>query len=121
MNKNTKAGLRIAMTILALLFLFSKAQAQEYTDEQIANAIYKAENSKEYPYGVKSINTRSNKEYARKICLNTIRNQRIRHAQHKCKSDFISCLGNRYCPPNAHKLNRYWVKNVKYWLNQSKK
>jgi len=25
---------------------------------------------------------------------------------------FITYLGNRYCPPDAHPLNRHWVKNV---------
>ncbi len=28
---------------------------------------------------------------------------------------FIVFLGNRYCPPDVHRLNRHWVKNVTYW------
>lgn len=90
------------------------------SNEVIAEAIYKAENSVKYPYGVKSINTHSNKEYARKICLNTIRNHKKRHAEHKCGLDFITCLGNRYSPPAAHSLNRNWARNVKTILNNQK-
>ena len=89
-----------------------------YADEQIAFAIYNAEgdNNAKYPYGIKSINTHGDGEYAHKICLNTIRNHRKRHANHICGKDFITCLGNRYCPPSAHSLNKNWVKNVKYFL-----
>ena len=98
--------------------LCTQAREVSYTNEQIANAIYKAENSKKYPYGIKSINTNGNEVYARKICLNTIRNHRVRHAKHNCAFTFIVCLGNRYCPPTIHKLNRHWVTNVMYFLNK---
>ena len=114
-----KAGLIIVMTILALLFLLGRGEAREYSNNEIANAIYKAENSVKYPYGIKSIPTYGNKDYARKICLHTIRNHRIRHANHKCGLEFLLCLSNRYCPPTAHKLNKNWVSNVRYWLARS--
>lgn len=105
--------LPILLLLLPLLFGFS--------DAQIADAIYKAENSVKYPYGIKSIDTKGNKEYARRICLNTIRNHRKRHMAHKCNMDFITCLGNRYCPlsiKSEYALNRNWVKNVKHYLQR---
>lgn len=98
---------------LFLIFACSQAKAEEYTDNQIADAIYKAENSKKYPYGVKSINTHGNKDYARKICLNSIRNARKR-----CEGrDLIACMGERYSPPAT---NPNWVRLVKYFLNNNK-
>lgn len=100
----------ILLTILFVTTLYA------YTDNEIANAIYKAENSIKYPYGIKSINTYGDKDYARKICLNTIRNNRVRFAKQNKYNDFIEFLGSRYCPPSAHSLNRHWVKNVKYFL-----
>ena len=108
------------LTILLALtiWLSGCSPALAWTDDQIANAIYKAENSQKYPYGIKSVNTFGNKEYARKICLNTIRNNRIRFKQQTKYTDFVSFLGSRYCPVSAHKLNRNWVKNVMYYLKR---
>jgi len=115
---------------LALCIFCTQAQAQEYTNEQIANAIYKAEGGAKtaYPYGIKSLKyeNRDNKalsrhDWARWICLNTIRNHRARHKAHNCGKDFITCLGLRYCPPKEHEINQYWVNNVKWFLECSEK
>jgi len=115
-------GWIIMAQVPIIIFLSLRvACAFAFTDDQVANAIYKAENSKKYPYGIKSIDTHSDENYARKICLNTIRNHRKRHSNHKCNFDFIECLGNRYSPPKAHKLNENWVKNVKYLLKAGDK
>lgn len=109
---------------LAVIFLAcGVARAEEYTNDQIANAIYKAENSVKYPYGIKSIDTHGDKEYAQKICLNTIRNNRKRFAKQDKYKDFIEFLGSRYCPLNIkgeYHLNKNWVKNVKYFLDNPK-
>jgi len=35
-------------------------------------------------------------------------------------NEFIVFLGNKYCPPDAHPLNRHWVKNVKHWYKTFK-
>lgn len=100
-----------------------RAEEIKYTNDQIANAIYKAEGGAKtrHPYGIKSINTYGNKEYARKICLNTIRNNRKRFAKQTKYKDFILFLGSRFCPtniPSEYSLNRHWVKNVYYFLNK---
>ncbi len=90
------------------------ARASEiYSDEAIATAIYRAENSKKYPYGIKSINTHSNKEYARKICLNSIRNAKKRWIKAGMPEDFISYMGRRFSPPE---INPNWVRLVKHFL-----
>lgn len=105
-----------------LVFGFAKVAKAE-TDEQIADAIYKAENSVRYPYGIKSIDTKGNKEYARKICLNTIRNNRKRFAKQTKYKDFISFLGSRYCPTtikSEYSLNKNWVRNVNFYLARAK-
>lgn len=84
-----------------------------YSIEQIANAIYKAEggNKTRHPYGIL-------KKYKhttpRQACINTIKHAK---ADWNGKGDFIVVLGSRYCPVNAHPLNRNWVKNVKYFLD----
>ncbi len=115
----------IAVLIWIVIFVFcfrscAKAETIDINEEKLADAIYKAENSVKYPYGIKSIDTKGDVAYARKICLNTIKNHKKRHSNHVCGLDFITCLGNRYCPPTAHSLNRNWVRLVKYFLTKSK-
>ncbi len=116
------------MAIMILICFVSSCSAQEFSDEQIANAIYKAENSVKYPYGIKSLKyedrtdkSLTKEQWARKICLNTIKNHRKRHAKHNCGKDFISCLGDRYCPTtikSEYHLNKNWVKSVKFFLTK---
>ena len=111
--------------LFCLVFIISgylcyKLCAQDYTNEQIADAIYKTEGGDraKVPYGVLSIKTND----PRGVCINTIKKQRIRHKKHDCNSDFITCLGNRYCPVSSDsKGNKNWVKNVKYFLNRNNK
>ena len=117
----------IMLAILILVLLMVKvARAEEYSNEAIVNAIYYAEGGAKtrFPYGILSIKVKNEAE-ARRVCLNTIRNQRIRHAKHKCELDFISCLANRYCPTKGKhltndekRLNKHWLSNVRYWLKK---
>lgn len=95
--------------------------------EKIADAIKKVENSVKYPYGIKSIkikgNTQTEREaYARKICINTIKNNYIRWEKAGKPNDFISFLGSRYAPIGApddpRNLNSNWVKNLKAILHK---
>ena len=122
LQKPSRWNIWLLLFLLALILwvmgLMSRVRASEYTNDQIANAIYYAEGGDKtsHPYGIKSIPTYGNKEYARKICLNTIRNQRKRHAEHNCGKDFLTCLWHRYCPPVTHKLNKNWLVNVKFYL-----
>jgi hypothetical protein len=66
---------------------------------------------------VKSINTHGNKEFARRICLNTIKNNYLRWENSNKTNDFITFLGNRYCPPSDDKQgNINWIRNLKVML-----
>lgn len=108
-------------TILFSLLLTYATHAQ-IDPERLANAIYRAENSKRYPYGIVSIplkgDTQAAREaYARRICLNTIRNNIARWERAGKTNDFITFLGNRYAPVGVandpNRLNSNWIKNVK--------
>jgi len=105
--------------LLIFLFAFSLVRGADYTDTEIVNAIYKAENSVRYPYGIKSIETNGDPVYARKICFNTVRNNRKRFANQKAYTDFIEFLGDRYCPKSVDPIgNKNWKVNVKYFLTK---
>jgi hypothetical protein len=114
------------MAILLVAGCQGTAQAQEYTDEQIVKAIYKAEGGQKakYPYGIRSIKCEGEKA-CRKICLNTVRNNRVRFARTKgAPQEFISFLGHRYCPVGASNdpkgLNKNWQKNVRFFLAKAR-
>ena len=103
----------VKISCLLLIWGFcGSAFAQDIKDidvNRLANAIYKAENSKAHPYGIL-------KHYKhttpRQACINTIKH-RLR--QWNGKGDFIVFLGLTYSPP---KINPYWVRNVKYFYER---
>ena len=82
----------------------------QYTDTQIVNAIFYAENSKAHPYGIMQ---KYKHTTPRQACFNT-----VAHARKNWdgKKDFIKFLGSRYAPIGAkndpHGLNKNWVGNV---------
>ncbi len=92
-----------------------------YSDNELADAIYQAEGGgkAKVPYGILSVKVKDEQE-ARRICLNTIRNNRVRFANQNKFTDYIEFLASRYCPVGASNdpqgLNKNWVKNVKYFL-----
>ncbi len=108
----------ILLSLLLLVGCREPVWAKEvnYTNEQIANAIYKAEGGAKtkHPYGIL---TKYKTTTPRQACINT-----IKHAKKDWNGqvDFIIFLGNRYCPIGAKNdptgLNKNWVKNVKYFL-----
>jgi len=110
-----------------LLFTFiCLAHAQDWTNEQIADAIYKAEGGlkAKKPYGILSVYCDS-EQSCRKICLNTIRNNRKRFADygHKQYDTYLEFLASRYCPvgaDNDNGTNQYWLSNVLYFLEKTK-
>ena len=118
--------LLIALLITCSMPLTASAEFIPDTKEkvnQLVNAIYKAENSTKYPYGIKSIDTKGNKEYARKICVNTVKNNVKRWKDSVKKGDkrsYLRFLGDRFCPPKAHKKNVNWLPNVRWFLKQHK-
>lgn len=92
--------------------------------DKIVNSIYLAEGGSKtkYPFGIKSIQTNGNKEFARRICSNTVENNWIRWQKAGKTNDFIEFLGNRYCPVSdkndTNGLNKNWKKNVQANLNK---
>ena len=119
----------VIIAILNIILLFAgisklpqKEDWSNYSNDQIANAIYKAEGGEKtkYPYGVKSINTNGDEKYARQICLNSIRNSRKRWIDAGKSDDFIIFMSRRYAPIGAENdpggLNKFWIKNVKWFL-----
>lgn len=82
----------------------------------ILNAIFVVEggNKTKYPFGIKSIDTKGNKELAKRICLNTIKNNYLRwQADGKPEHCYLDYLANRYCPMSCDKVgNTNWKKNI---------
>lgn len=111
------------VSLATLIFIAGclASPAHAYTDEQLANAIHKAEGT--WTYGIKTVNCAS-EESCRQICLRTIKNNKKRFTQygHRQHPDFISFLGSRYCPIGAGNdpqgLNRNWLKNVRFFLGR---
>lgn len=115
--------------IILLTFVFfcisipEKANAEMYDAEKIVEAIYKAEGGPKAkkPYGILSVPCHT-KEECRKICYNTVVNNFTRWQiwGHEIHPEFLDFLASRYAPVNAEndpkKLNQYWLKNVKYFL-----
>jgi len=103
--------------ILIIFFTFMPLMCfSEIIDiKKLAEAIRKSENSKTHPYGILAHYKHTS---PRQACINT-----IKHAlkDWNGQGDFITFLGNRYCPIGAKNdptgLNRHWVKNVKYHYN----
>ena len=113
----------LAVVMVFIAFLMSmcdKAHSAEttlvYSDNQIADAIFKAENSKTHPYGILAHYKNTS---PRQACLNT-----IAHAKRDWNGngDFIVFLGSRYCPVGAKNdptgLNKNWVRNVNRFLER---
>lgn len=104
--------------------VYEGQQEIEPTNEDYCQAIYWAEGENaKWPYGIKGVY-----EYgkAKRICLNTIRNNRIRYKEYGYKEHdtFISFLASRYAPTRGEslnkaerRLNKYWLKNVQWFLN----
>lgn len=90
-----------------------------YTDTQIVNAIYRAENSKRYPYGVLATYKHTT---PRQACMNTVSHARRDWNRTGRRLDFVNYLSLRYAPIGAANdpqgLNRNWVVNVRYYLGK---
>ncbi|MBM4137500.1 MAG: hypothetical protein FJ241_11825 [Nitrospira sp.] len=116
--------MRIWILLIIMMSILTTCFA--YTDDQIADAIFLAEGGykAKYLYGIVSVKYKDEAE-ARKICLNTIRNNRKRYDDygHKQYPTYLEFLQSRYCPIGASNdpknLNKNWLKNVRYFLERS--
>jgi hypothetical protein len=85
------------------------------TVNRLADAIYRVEGGAraKAPYGILSIKVSSTDE-ARRICINTIRNNHSRWIRAGRPGEYLDFLADRYCPPSADpRGNRNWKKNVR--------
>jgi hypothetical protein len=111
----------ILTTLICIIPTFVNAEMiAGYDINKWADAIYKAENSKTYPYGI-MVSKRLDAPTARKYCLNTVRNNYKRYRsksiqQPGLKEPFIKFLAKRYCPPEPDQTN--WIKNVAFFLKK---
>lgn len=116
---NRREKIMVGFLLALFLLTCTIANAQEYnnaTDEQIVDAIGKAENSKGHPYGILAHYKNTT---PRQACLNTVRSSRRRFIRQNKEKDFIHFLSLTYCPidcSNDNGTNKYWEKNVKFFL-----
>ena len=117
-----------AVMLYALLVaaLCSASTITEVELEAWADAIYKAENSVNHPYGIMLAGCdKDHSKFCRKACMQTIYNTLIKYRAQRCaigETD-ISCLSRRYCPINSDTDSgtcQYWSKNVNYYLKKGK-
>lgn len=91
-----------------------------YTCKELADAIYIAEGGSKtkHPYGILA---RYRHTDARTACLNTIRHNIRSWLCTDQREPFLAYLGRHYAPvgcSNDNGSNKYWIKNVKYWLEK---
>jgi hypothetical protein len=104
-------GWRPAVAILLLLLL---SGCMSYTDNQIADAIFIAENSTSHPYGIMAHYKQTT---PRQACLNTITSSRRTYRY----GNFIDHLQKTYCPigsDNDDGTCKEWSRNVKRLLQR---
>lgn len=120
-----KAKSLVKCLIFALCIGYlSIAQAQEIPAptidvNRLANAIYKAENSKSHPYGILAHYKHTS---PRQACINSIKSALKHYAKQSKEKDFILFLSKRYAPIGAKNdpkgLNKNWVRLVKHFYNK---
>jgi len=93
----------------------------------MVRAVYNAEGGPDatFLYGIRSVHY-SSPEEARRICERSVINSIKRWNKSGRPCDFVEFMSRRYCPVHApndpHGVNRYWVKNVRFYLaHQSEK
>ena len=113
------------ITLFLLLSLCGTVSAElpeDYDSIRLCDAIYKAEGGAKatYLYGIRSVHYEDERD-ARRICLNTINNNKARFYKQDKYEDYLSFLASRYCPvgcDNDTGTNRFWLKNVRYYYNK---
>lgn len=124
-------SLLVLAVALGLMCLFAGcAQAQEFTNVQIVDAIYLAEGGShaQFAYGIRSVQYGSIRE-ARRICLRTIKHYRRKYenSAERRNEGFVEYVQSHYCPTKGalssaeKKLNHYWIRNVRYFLSREER
>ena len=111
------------LLVLSSLSLAAADMPKGY-DERVADAIFKAENSRHYPYGIIAKGRLLDEATARKWCLNTIRNNWTRWQAAGAQGDYLTFLAKRYAPTKGATndptgLNKNWLKLVRHFLHDA--
>ena len=119
----------LAIVLLLTFCVYSYVHASEYSDEQIVDAIYHAEGGTKAkkPFGILSVPC-DGYDDCRKVCLNTVRNNRVRYKKwgYKKHPTYLAFLASRYAPTEGatndpNNLNKNWLKNVEAILEGNKR
>lgn len=117
-------GINTYISLILLVTIPANAQIIQPaipTADAMCDAIYLAEGGEKAkkPYGVLSVPCDSEAS-CRQICLNSHRNNIKRFYNQDKYDDFVEFFGTRWAPVGAKNdptgLNRNWVKNVKWFL-----
>ena len=106
--------MKILLCIIFLWLCMWTSSAAEPNYEKIADAIYRIEGGKkaEFPYGIRSVKVKDEAE-ARRVCINTIRNNYARWVAAGRPIDFLTFLGDHYCPKASDPVGHdNWVRNI---------
>lgn len=108
------------ISLFCLIFNLSGANLDPKIVETLSKSIKIQENSKKFPYGIRSIKIigktqQEREDYCKKVCENTIRNNFRRWgANHENQTNFINYLSEKYCPSSVDPTgNKNWRKNIK--------
>lgn len=115
----------LLLVSLVSLFIPRSLEAKEFLDrtkplttnelQLVVKAIYRAEGGEKtkHPYGIIVGSRRFSTVEAKRWCENTVRNNYRRWQGSSETEDFITFLGNRYCPPSVDRVgNKNWIVNV---------
>jgi hypothetical protein len=103
--------------------LFAIAFASDINVEKMADAIYRSEGGAKarVPYGILSVKVKDEAD-ARRICINSIRNNIKRWEKAGRPGNFVDFMADRWCPPISDPVgNTNWKRNVKAIYNSTKK
>jgi hypothetical protein len=101
------------------------ANSAQIDPNKLADAIFKAEGSykAEFLYGIRSVKYKDEAD-ARRICLNTINNNKKRFLKQDKYEDYLEFLSSKYAPVGAENdpknLNKNWLRLVRYFLEKQK-
>jgi len=117
-NRLTKVFALVAIIIC----ITASCRADEINVERMADAIYKAEGGKKarVPYGILSVKVKDEAD-ARRICINSIRNNIKRWERAGKPGTMIEFMADRWCPHASDpKGNANWKRNVTAIYNSTK-
>jgi hypothetical protein len=101
----------IVLAYIVLMLACHSCKGEEINVERFADAIRRAEGDRYY--GVRSIPVHSEAE-ARRVCINSIRNNIKRWERSGRTNSFYQSMGARWCPIAADPIgNRNWTNNVR--------